>query len=51
MHKNPPAKAGGTGLIPGRGRFHMPRATKARVSQLLKPACLEPVFHSKKSKQ
>ena len=57
--KNPPMSAG---LIPGPGKFHMPYATKACVPQLLKPkhpstymlqllkpTCLEPVRHSKRS--
>ena len=33
--KNPPANAGGTGLIPGPGRFHMLQSNKAHVPQLL----------------
>ena len=32
---NPPANAGGTGLIAGPGRSHMPQNNKARVPQLL----------------
>ena len=47
MDKNPPANAGDTGLSPGLGRFHMPRATKPRhhnswacVSQLHSPLAL-----------
>ena len=59
--KNPPANAGDTGSSPGTGRSHMPRSNQARapqllslssrahVPQLLKPACLEPVLHSKRS--
>ena len=35
--KNPPANAGDTGLIPDRGRSHMPRGNQASVSPLLKP--------------
>ena len=33
--RNPPAKAGDTGLIPGLGRVHVPKNNKARVPQLL----------------
>ena len=33
--KNPPARAGDVGSIPGLGRPHMPRGHKARVPQLL----------------
>ena len=29
VDKNPPAKAGDTGSIPGWGRFHMPRSSQA----------------------
>ena len=35
MIKNPPAKAGDTGLIPGLGRSHMPHSNQALVPQLL----------------
>jgi len=49
--KNPPANAGNMGLIPGLGRFHMPRSNEAPVSQLLKPSCLEPVLHNKRTPQ
>ena len=35
--KNPPANAGDMGLIPGPGRFHMPRSNYARAPQLLSP--------------
>ena len=49
MVKNLPATAGDTGLSPGLGRSHMPRSNKAREPQLLKPARLEPMLHSKRS--
>ena len=61
MVKNPPANAGDTGSSPGLGRSHMPRSNQARVpqllslrsrareTQLLKPACLEPVLCNKRS--
>ena len=29
--KNPPAKAGDTDLVPGRGRYHMPQGNRAHV--------------------
>ena len=48
MVKNPPARAGDMGLIPGLGRFHMTQSNYAFEPQLLKPMCLEPV-HSKRS--
>ena len=38
VDKNLPGNAGDTGLIPGPGRLHMPRRSKARAPQLLKPA-------------
>ena len=47
--KNPPANAGDTGSSPGPGRSHMPGSNEACEPQLLKPACLEPVLHSKRS--
>ena len=59
--KNPPANAGDTGSSPGRGRSHMPQSNKAHEPQLLslcstahepqllKPTCLEPVLHNKRS--
>ena len=34
--KNPPAKAGDTGSVPGPGRFHMPLSNEA-PAQLLSP--------------
>ena len=37
MVKNPPAKAGDTGLSPGPGRSHMPWSNEAREPQLLSP--------------
>ena len=61
MVKNLPANAGDTGSSPGPGRSHMPWSNKAhapqllslrfraREPQLLKPACLEPVLHNKRS--
>ena len=57
VDRNPPANAGDTGSIPGLGRFHMQIATKpvhhnsqACMLQLLKPVCLEPVLHNKRSR-
>ena len=47
--KNPPANAGDLGLSPGPGRSHMLRSNQAHVPQLLKPVCLEPVLHNKRS--
>ena len=35
MVKNPPATAGDTGTIPGRGRSHMLRSNQAHAPQLL----------------
>ena len=35
VDKNLPANAGDTGLIPGPGRFHMPRSNWAHELQLL----------------
>ena len=35
MGKNLPANAGDMGLIPGPGRFHMPRNNPAHMSKLL----------------
>ena len=63
MVESLPANAGYTGLIPGPGRSHMPQSNEAHVPQLLslrsrahepqpqilKPACLEPVLHNKRS--
>ena len=37
MLKNPPAKAGDTGSIPGPGRSHMPRSNEAHAPQPLSP--------------
>ena len=36
--KNPSASVGGTGSIPGLGRFHMPWGNWAHVAPLLKPS-------------
>ena len=59
--KNLPASAGDTGSSPGPGRSHMPQSNRSRVPQLLslrsrahkpqllKPICLEPVLHNKRS--
>ena len=44
VDKNSFANAGGTGLIPGLGRFHMPWGNHAPVPQLLKPMLPEPVL-------
>ena len=56
VDRNLPANAGDTGSVPGLGRLHMQRATKpvrhnswACMLQLLKPSCLEPALHSKRS--
>ena len=58
--KNLPANAGDTGSSPGPGGSHMPRSSwarepqllslrpRARESQLLKPACLEPLLRNNK---
>ena len=47
--KNPPANAGGMGLIPGPGRSHMLQSNQAPVPQLLKPPHLEPMLCNKRS--
>ena len=49
--RNPPANAGVTGSIPDRERSHMPMCHSCctRILQLLKPAHLEPILHSKRS--
>ena len=47
--KNLSANSGHTGSIPGPGRLHMPRGSKAHMPQLLKPAHVEPVFHNRRS--
>ena len=47
--KNPPAKAGDMGLIPGPGRPYMLWSNYSRALQLLKPAHLEPVPLNKRS--
>ena len=39
----------GHGFEPWSRRSHMPRSNQARVPQLLKPACLEPMLHNKRS--
>ena len=49
VDKNLPANAGDMGSIPGLRKFHTPLATKAHEPQLLKPMCLEPVLHNKRS--
>ena len=36
-NKNPPARAGDMGLIPGLGSFHMLQSSQAHVPQLLSP--------------
>ena len=58
--KNPPAKAGDTGLSPGPGRSHTPQSnsahspqllslhSRAQEPQLLKPASLEPMLCNKR---
>ena len=35
VDKNPPVSAGDMGLIPGQGRFHMPKKNRALEPQLL----------------
>ena len=47
--KSPPANARDTGVIPGPGKSHTPRGTKARMPQLLKPIALEPVHHAREA--
>ena len=47
--KNLSANSGHTGSIPGPGRLHMPRGSKAHMPQLLKSAHVEPVFHNRRS--
>ena len=37
VDKNPPANSRDTGLIPGPGKFHMPRSNLAHVPQILSP--------------
>ena len=49
MDRSLPVSAGDMGSIPVPGRFHMPRATKAPVPQLLKPVHLEPRALQQKS--
>ena len=56
MDKYPSASARDMGSIPGLGRFHLPRTTKAMchnlsapVLQVLKPVCLESVLCNKRS--
>ena len=46
-----PASPGDRGSVPGLGRFHMPQGNKACTPQLLKPACLQPVLHNKRSQR
>ena len=47
--KNLPANAGDIGLIPGPGRFHMPRGSLVCAAQLLSPHTLQPMLHNKRS--
>ena len=47
MVKNLPASAEDMSSIPGRGRSHIPRSSKARAPQLLKHMCLKPVLHKR----
>ena len=49
VDENPPASARDVGLIPGPGRVHMPHSNEAQAPQILKPECLEPLLHNKKS--
>ena len=49
MVKNPPANAGDMSSIPGPERSQCSGATKPRAPQLLKPACLQPMLHNKRS--
>ena len=48
MVKKPPANAGDAGLIPGPGRFHLPRSNWDRELQPLKPPCLQPVLRNER---
>ena len=49
MDKNPPTNAGDRGLIPGLGRPHMLRRSKAPGPQLLSLHALEPLLHHERS--
>ena len=49
--KNLPANARDMGSSPGPGRSHMPRSNWAHVSQLLKPAHLEPMLRNERPPQ
>ena len=49
VDKNLPVNAGHIGLIPGLGRFHMPRSNEAHGPQLLKPMHLQAVLHNERS--
>ena len=47
MVESLPANAGDIGLIPGPGRFHMPRDGLVRAAQLLSPHTLQPMLHKR----
>ena len=47
--KNLPASSGDSGSIPGLGRCHLLWSSWTCGPQLLKPACLEPLLHNKRS--
>ena len=50
VDKNPPANAGDTGSLSGRGRSHVPRSSWARAPQLLEPVlCSRRDHHNEKS--
>ena len=42
--KNPPASAGGTGLMPDMGGPHVLRSNETHAPHLLKPVCPRAVF-------
>ena len=46
--RSPPANAEHVGLVPGPGRFHMPRGTKPR-SYTSEPTCPQPMLHNERS--
>ncbi|XP_055432966.1 uncharacterized protein LOC129649507 isoform X2 [Bubalus kerabau] len=47
--ENLPAKARDTGLIPGQGRLHMPRATEPVSHNYRETRAVEPALHNKRS--
>ena len=46
--KNLPANEG-DGLVPGPRKFHIPQDNYACAPQLLRPHCLKPMVHNKRS--